>query len=100
MSEKEGRSTTPLIPLVVVLVITALFFMLMATHADPTLPGRGVEECRGRYAAATSQADILAVDRIYPEFGSVWGGKGKLPLTCGDLRRRGEIPGVRPNVPS
>ena len=92
MSKKEGTSSISVVPLVMVLVLATLVFFLFARHADPNVPGRGVEECRGRYAEAISLADTLAVDRIYPEFGSVWGGKGNPPLSCGDLRARGEIP--------
>jgi hypothetical protein len=63
-----------------------LLYWLVSVRAVPTrVVAR--RQCESAYASARTAADTTAADAVKP----VGGTSDSVPLTCGDLRRRGQL---------
>jgi hypothetical protein len=82
---------SPSRPLLIVVIITAIFFAwitwrLITGDREPT---SAALECKDRYAGARSFSDTARVDGTYPKD---YAQGSRRPTTCGDLRRDRLLP--------
>ena len=90
MTEPPSVQRTPSRPLVIVVIVGALFFAWITWRVSTgdREPSSAVVECKARYDGASSLADTARVDATYPTEYAGQRGAGRMPATCGELRHR------------
>ena len=69
--------------LIATLVVVGLVLASLWYWSPPAVDATRVEECRQKYAKATTHSDTTRIDGLIPEMS----GKETTAMTCGALRR-------------
>src|SRR5919107_2852419 len=93
MTQISTRNLGATRPLLVVLILGALFFAWIVSRsgAGTRQLSRAAQECRARYAGARTFRDTVAVDRTYPTEYAQEPSSRIGPATCGRLRHEGGL---------